>query len=167
MTMALAGHAADAGETETKNTISGRGNNNNNSNGCLHQTAVSADENKGQNAFRGVSNASTDRPNAQLPSRHIGGTGGGVDTNGPTTAASPAGAQTNIVLTTADGVGAHGGRAGCGGMAEGGAPEGGGATASAATATAEEARKAAKIRAQMNVLMVGFFEVIRQVRRRQ
>ncbi|CAN0100012.1 unnamed protein product [Ectocarpus sp. 6 AP-2014] len=163
MTMALAGHAADAGETETKNTISGRGNNSNNSNGRLHRTAVSADENKGQNVFRVVSNASTDRPNAQLPSRHIGGTGGGVDTNGPTTAASPANAQTNIVTTTGDGVGAHGGRAGYRGAAESGAPEGGGATASAATATAEEAIKAAKIRAQMNVLMVGFFEVIRQV----
>ncbi|CAM9530654.1 unnamed protein product [Ectocarpus sp. 4 AP-2014] len=163
MTMALAGHAADAGETETKRKISSRGNNNDNSNGRLHQTAVSTHDNQGQNAFRGVSNASTDRPNAQLPSRHVSGTGGGIDTNGPTTSASPACAQTNFVTTTADGVGAHGGRAGCGGTAEGGAPEDGGATASAAIATAEEARKAAKIRAQMNVLMVGFFEVIRQV----
>ncbi|CAM9844351.1 unnamed protein product, partial [Ectocarpus sp. 12 AP-2014] len=164
MTMALAGHAEDAGDTETKKTISGRGNNNNNnSNGRLHQTAVSAHGNQGQNAFRGVSNASTDRSNAQLPSRHVSGTGGGIDTNGPTTPASPASAQTNVVTTTADRVGAHGGRAGCGGTAEGGAPEGEGATASAASATAEEARKAAKIRAQMNVLMVGFFEVIRQV----
>lgn len=38
------------------------------------------------------------------------------------------------------------------------------ATTTAVTPTAEEERGAAKIRAQMSVLMVGFFEIIRQVK---
>lgn len=176
MTMALAAHAADGGAT------AGTGNNNGDDrddgkehphgNGDYHQpcqpstpTAVAAAAAAGIN--RDFYRASQDltainRRGIPPPSRNRGGGGGGGGGSGrsfssaaATTAAAACRKMAPITAGaeagSTSGVGAQGME-----TAEYEPPT--------VSGTAEEEKKAANIRAQMSVLMVGFFEIIRQVR---
>lgn len=155
MTMALAAHAADSGETKadinnTKrpgHSVSDRYHHPGQHSPRATSTATTLAGNKEHNAFRVALN----RPSAPVQTSSGGVDARKHDANGTGSATTAPHPRT---AAATDGVNAPGCRV----------PEGEGGQDDGATASsAEEEKKATKIRVQMSVLMVGFFEIIRQV----
>lgn len=152
--MALAAHAADSGGGEKKeeNTNTKRSAGHADGDSYYHylgqrspprstSAATALTGNRGHNAFHGMS---LSRPSDPAQSMDGGGGANKNEAAGTATATTAPCAKTAAAAT--------------------GVPEADGhQDDGAATSSAEEERKAAKIRAQMSVLMVGFFEIIRQV----
>lgn len=168
MTMALAAHAANDGETVQ--TV----NNNNNTTyddadkeyphdngGCHHQCqsslAVADTSGTTTKKLNRACQDSTAHSRRGIPPPSNNGSGGDGGDGGSrrrfigVAAATPASCQG---MSSTDKVRAQGGET----------AEAGGHLEEDGPTTVEEENKAARVRAQMSVLMVGFFEVIRQVR---
>lgn len=131
--MALAAHAADSGETKEASD---------NTNKQPERLA----ENHEHDAYLGLA---VGRPGAPTHSEN-----GGIGARKNVANGSATAAPSPKTTAAADGVNVP---------ARGVAKAEGHQDDGAASSSADEEKKAGKIRAQMSVLMVGFFEIIRQV----
>lgn len=160
MTMALAAHAADSGEKKEGFNNTKRTAGHSDSDSFYHpgpqpprsasDAAIALAENGEHTAFRGMP---LGRPGNPMQNRH-----GSVGVRRDDSAGTASGATTTRPRTAAAATAAGMSTPGCG------VPEAGGHQDDGSSASpVDEERKAATIRAQMSVLMVGFFEIIRQV----